>query len=87
MAECKAMTMTKIVLTCWTNFVYHVPMTKHEITQKHFEALRVRFGSHSEAARRLGVQPSHYRYVRRTGKMSESLATLIQYLSEEQQAA
>jgi hypothetical protein len=53
-----------------------------EITQRHFDVLRERFGSHSEAARYLGIEPSYYRYIRRNKVMSKGLARLIQLVAE-----
>ncbi len=52
-------------------------MAKQKINKRHFENLHTRYGTHSEAARQLGITPTYYRYVRKTGKMSEPLARLI----------
>ena len=53
-----------------------------EITKQHFENLRVKFGNHTKAAKALGIGANHYRYVRKTGKMSEPLARLIILLND-----
>jgi hypothetical protein len=52
-------------------------MQTTKINERHYEALRLRFGSHSHAARALGLIPSHYAHVRRSGNMSSSLEKLI----------
>ena len=47
------------------------------INPEHFEILRKRYGNHSDAARALGLGPSHYRYIRRTLRMSSALRKFI----------
>jgi len=58
-------------------------MNKQEVKKEDFEALHRMFGSHSAVARQLGISRPHYHYVRKTGKMSESLARLIALMAKE----
>jgi len=58
-----------------------VNMLKEQINKKHFQVLYEKFGNHTEAAKYLGITRPHYHYVRKTGKMSESLAKLILFLT------
>jgi len=47
---------------------------------KKYEALKNKFGSHSAAAREMGITPRHYRYIRSTGKLPKPLGHLIDLL-------
>lgn len=48
-----------------------------------FETLKKHFGSHSAAARALGLDVRHYRRIRETGRMSASTRKLIALLAGE----
>ncbi len=50
---------------------------------ENYEALRKRFGTHSKAARHLGISVNHYTFVRKSGRMSGPLRRLIAKLAEE----
>ena len=52
-----------------------------ELTQELFDQLRDRYGSHSQVAREIGIDPRHYRLVRNDRKVSASLAKLIQLIA------
>jgi hypothetical protein len=48
-----------------------------------FERLAQKFGSHTAVAAELGTTPSHYRYIRRTGRMSGAMKRLLTRLCSE----
>lgn len=52
-------------------------MNSERVDPAVFSTLRGRYGSHGAVALALGITPQHYRYVRKTGRMSASLRKLI----------
>lgn len=64
-------------------------MNTTTLTNEHFEALRSRYGSHSAAARHLGIDRRHYLRIRRgihqnTSTMRYILAEATAAMSEPQ---
>lgn len=57
-------------------------VTETELTQEIFDQLRDRYGSHSQVAREIGIDPRHYRIVRNDGKASAGLVKLIQMIAK-----
>lgn len=47
------------------------------IEQHVFDDLKAKFGSHSDAARQLGIQPRQYRDIRRIKRTTRTLHKLI----------